>query len=447
MLTTAQVIPFLSDVDPIVRRQAVAYFNGCAEPAPLTADDLWAAIDHLGGLGPATRPLVVRLAATPQTDASVRRLVDALATASDRDDVADLRRAARELPLPLLVSHRELVLGCPELSGVAGFLGRRLDIANVAADDVWDRLMALGREMAEDDDGADDEEAYVARDDEADLLVEAAARHIGVVAAPALATLADVAASDDWREVLAVRVLGVARHGPAVAAVVEKLLVDDDLLRDEAVAALGRIGTADVVARLVAFAPGQPDDVRSYVDEPIGRIKLPESEAALLHLLAAETDDEIRGRLLYALCDLCSLAGLDAARRYIVADPNHPESLDLCEALIATAAMNGQTLPEEPRWRERLAVRDARVAARAKRYNAGDLGAFVAAMAERLPALDGWDDAGSDPVETPPPPPPPGEYDPYARIEPIRVAPKVGRNDLCPCGSGKKYKKCCGAPK
>jgi preprotein translocase subunit SecA len=27
----------------------------------------------------------------------------------------------------------------------------------------------------------------------------------------------------------------------------------------------------------------------------------------------------------------------------------------------------------------------------------------------------------------------------------VREAPKVGRNDLCPCGSGKKYKKCCGA--
>jgi SEC-C motif-containing protein len=24
-------------------------------------------------------------------------------------------------------------------------------------------------------------------------------------------------------------------------------------------------------------------------------------------------------------------------------------------------------------------------------------------------------------------------------------APKVGRNDPCSCGSGKKYKKCCGA--
>ena len=26
----------------------------------------------------------------------------------------------------------------------------------------------------------------------------------------------------------------------------------------------------------------------------------------------------------------------------------------------------------------------------------------------------------------------------------IRQQPKVGRNDPCPCGSGKKYKKCCG---
>ncbi len=28
--------------------------------------------------------------------------------------------------------------------------------------------------------------------------------------------------------------------------------------------------------------------------------------------------------------------------------------------------------------------------------------------------------------------------------QPVRVANKVGRNDPCPCGSGKKYKKCCG---
>ena len=30
-------------------------------------------------------------------------------------------------------------------------------------------------------------------------------------------------------------------------------------------------------------------------------------------------------------------------------------------------------------------------------------------------------------------------------LAPRRAAPKVGRNDPCPCGSGKKYKNCCGS--
>jgi len=37
--------------------------------------------------------------------------------------------------------------------------------------------------------------------------------------------------------------------------------------------------------------------------------------------------------------------------------------------------------------------------------------------------------------ETPLPPP----------VEPIHADDKPDRNDPCPCGSGKKYKKCCGA--
>ena len=37
-----------------------------------------------------------------------------------------------------------------------------------------------------------------------------------------------------------------------------------------------------------------------------------------------------------------------------------------------------------------------------------------------------------------------GEHEPGAR--PVRRSePRVGRNDPCPCGSGRKYKKCCGA--
>jgi preprotein translocase subunit SecA len=30
------------------------------------------------------------------------------------------------------------------------------------------------------------------------------------------------------------------------------------------------------------------------------------------------------------------------------------------------------------------------------------------------------------------------------RSTPVKAEPKVGRNDTCPCGSGKKYKNCHG---
>jgi preprotein translocase subunit SecA len=36
-----------------------------------------------------------------------------------------------------------------------------------------------------------------------------------------------------------------------------------------------------------------------------------------------------------------------------------------------------------------------------------------------------------------------GEYQPVQQV--VRSGNKIGRNDPCPCGSGKKYKKCCGA--
>ena len=32
----------------------------------------------------------------------------------------------------------------------------------------------------------------------------------------------------------------------------------------------------------------------------------------------------------------------------------------------------------------------------------------------------------------------------YKKSKTVVNEPKVGRNDACPCGSGKKYKKCCG---
>ena len=37
-----------------------------------------------------------------------------------------------------------------------------------------------------------------------------------------------------------------------------------------------------------------------------------------------------------------------------------------------------------------------------------------------------------------------GSQEKNQKIEPVRVDKKIGRNDPCPCGSGKKYKQCHG---
>src|SRR5690606_19866363 len=38
----------------------------------------------------------------------------------------------------------------------------------------------------------------------------------------------------------------------------------------------------------------------------------------------------------------------------------------------------------------------------------------------------------------------PGQPPVAEKRQPVQAAPKIGRNDLCPCGSGKKYKSCHG---
>jgi preprotein translocase subunit SecA len=49
-----------------------------------------------------------------------------------------------------------------------------------------------------------------------------------------------------------------------------------------------------------------------------------------------------------------------------------------------------------------------------------------------------WAPPPREPARAISPPPPPVQTR-------VRESPKIGRNDPCPCGSGKKYKKCHGA--
>lgn len=64
-------------------------------------------------------------------------------------------------------------------------------------------------------------------------------------------------------------------------------------------------------------------------------------------------------------------------------------------------------------------------------------GTHYAYVRDTISEMEWWACFQAEPPPVVPPPP----------VEPVAPKPKVGRNDPCPCGSGRKYKHCCGRPK
>jgi hypothetical protein len=448
MLRPEQVIPFLLHDDRIVREHAQHYFRDTYDVGPLTADHYWAAIDRLGE-SDSTLGYAVALGDLPQTDASLRRLIQALAAKPSDDFDYHYQHAVRDMEMAVLVRNRDELLACPQLlPHVRKHLELRLSLLDLPPVEAWDRLMQRGIEIGEEYAGSFDTSP-------SDALIEAAARGGTPVGERAILTVGDESASQDWRGIFAVRVLGRARYEPAVDVLVDQFSFDTDVMREDVDRALARIATQQVIDRIVSFYPGKNWHVRLYAHVPIGHIKRPESELALLKLLDVELafkadpnyDDEgppLIEQILSDLTEIGSLAGLDETRRLLAEFPDDLEVLNVCEGVLATAIMTGVTLPEEAAWRKLIADADNRTASRAAHFGGmfGDV-------------FDNWRKTGMNF-----PPGDPAASQPASkaltanvssasnyveRVQPIRnTTPKVGRNDPCPCGSGKKYKKCCG---
>ena len=446
MLFPEQVIPFLQHDDPIVRDHVLDYFRDSYAFGPLTADHYWAVIDRLGE-NDSTLGFAANLMDVPQTDSSLHRLLRALAGKPLEIFEFHYQHAAGAMDLGVLTRHRDELLSCPQLlPHVRERLELRLNLLEQGPAAAWDRLMQHGRELGH-------AYAFSFNPNLSDALIEAAARGGPSICEKALAALADPSTANHWGETFAVRVLGVARYEPAVDALVEMLAIDADLLLDEVNRALARIGTPQVIERLVAFYPGKPWDVRLFTHAPLAKIKRPQSVAALMEFVGMElalegqdlrAEEPLTDSLLIDLTELGSLAGLEESRRLIAAFPDDPEILELCERLLATAVMTGVTLPEEVAWRSRIKARNAVHSRKLDIYTDFD-GVRENWRKTGVPYLP---DAKAQPSQAAAS----IQHSSVPLVEPRSVpvatirntAPKIGRNDPCPCGSQKKYKKCCG---
>jgi hypothetical protein len=219
---------------------------------------------------------------------------------------------------------------------------------------------------------------------------------------------ADSTSNEVWAPMHAWRALGQMRAEEAVLPLLALLRAaeDDEAAGEELPAVFGMIGQA-AISPLSAFLSDRsnPEPVVSTAIAGIKEIatRHPECRAECVGPLArllepgAETDPTISGLAVWALIDLGAVEAIDAIR-----DAFRRDAVDISiagdveDVEIALGLRAGRATP-------------------APKYMVLPTGDFP------------WLDA--------------------ARVQQnTRVSPrsaKVGRNDPCPCGSGKKYKKCC----
>lgn len=168
----------------------------------------------------------------------------------------------------------------------------------------------------------------------------------------------------------------------------------EDLLLEEVANALVKIGTDQVVREVEKVA--LYGNTYFYTLDVLGRIKSAEAEQALLRLFNQTADITAKTLISDYLCQQLSTDSIPQIEAFI--EEGYDENM-LCleESLYVNCVMNRIDHPKLPQWKNLIEEVEKH-------------------------SLD---------------------EQPLLVTQPVQTGDKIGRNDPCPCGSGKKYKKCC----
>ena len=231
-----------------------------------------------------------------------------------------------------------------------------------------------------------------------------------------------------WAPIHALRILGTLKAESAIGPILEELRHidegDDDWLGEEACDALANIGPAAVEPTAAYLADEKRGKyARLTAARALAQLarKWPEARAAAVAALTLQLDahlvqePEFNGLLISALCDVPA-----------------PEAAPGIERAFAAGRVDESIVGDWEDVQIELGLKRFREHPR-KPNKLTEIG-------RRLRAVRGLPEPAEDPLIgdlSPEPLAPPAA--------PYRATPKVGRNEPCPCGSGKKFKKCCGA--
>lgn len=409
MLTATELKPHLLHEDRLVRDAVVEYFKDSWSPDPDLVPIVLEAVRRYG-----SGESRVGLTACPRfrlTDESLEGVLRALAEFEGEIAARYLNEAIGGAPADLLIRHEARILDAKGLLSDTGErVHRRRQLSAWPAAKLWSELEELALRS---------QERYVGEIDHAyaDDLIDTLSGH----AEPDVATICELLGPDGvegWLEIFLIDLAGARRLGEAIPPLIDKFRIDTDYMLERTARALARIGGPDAVRRIRSVFASESWDFRLYASGVLAAIKSEASEDALLAVLGTERDEGLRTWLCQGLCHQFSHRGLTAVLKEI--ESGYDESV-VCleEEVLPAAELLGVELPEADAWRERAEQERARL----------DRLDLTAPAFDALPDEDDLDLLADFPTT------------PYRRPH-----PKIGRNAPCPCGSGRKFKRCCGDP-
>ena len=412
----------------LVRQEALHYFSDCfstnVEVMPL-------AIKAIETYGRREAFLYVHmLAHLAQTEATVEWVVQELNREEDKAEDHDtffptLSRILCNADPQLLLPRANAIKQAPGfLKDLVPEFEERLHLATWDADRCWKELedicaMGVGKNYSSDVDMG-----------HASRVVEALARqgqnHVDRILELLGKEVEDFETDPmTWLEIFLVDLAGEMRLERAIPLVVKKLHMMGDVLSEACVDALGKIGT-DTAAEVVTEGWLEADwDYRLYATSALEKIHADATVRKCLELLTLDKDIDIKTKLADALLAQFAEEGIEPVREMVQNRRYDSTVCDLMSRLVAVSAILGVAYPEYPIWKREAEER------RAQQH-------------KRMKAMRGF-------LHAPAPPPkptvsPPKQRDEFLDRKPspfLRTEKQVGRNDPCPCGSGKKFKKCC----
>ena len=221
-----------------------------------------------------------------------------------------------------------------------------------------------------------------------------------------------------WLEVFLVDLAGEMRLESAVPLIVSKLYEEGDVLNEDCVQALAKIGTDEAALKLAEGFGAAPFHYRLHAADALGRIHSDVAVQKSLDLLQVEKDACVRGNLGLSLVSQFATEAVEPVRQMVLKGDYEGTGVDLKGDLVHACQVMAVRFPEFDVWEKEARQQQEQVDRNVLAIRSGP-----------PPRLS----APRSPLPTPF----------RTSNQSLKIEKKGGRNDPCPCGSGKKFKNCC----